>query len=119
MTPVSRNSKFTNNFNDERFQVDILVGADAVYHFLGAIDNRFKEPFIQHSKFGAIVSGPLPEPISETISESIRFKPISQNPTMVLRQTTISCLIQHFLLKIWLTMLNYLFSLKEFFKINP
>ena len=51
---------FANDFNDDSFAVDVLIGADAAYRFLGSIDTRVKEMFIQTFKFGSIVSGPLP-----------------------------------------------------------
>eukprot|EP00794_Sanderia_malayensis_P001767 gene1767-biopygen1613 len=57
--------EFANDFSDEHFQVDILIGADAAYRFLGSIDNQFQEPFIQKSKFGLVISGPFPKPIPE------------------------------------------------------
>eukprot|EP00794_Sanderia_malayensis_P006385 gene6385-biopygen5284 len=67
--------EFANNFSDEHFQVDILIGADAAYRFLGAIDNQFQAPFIQKSKFGLVISGPFPKPIPEmgnpAVSEEI------------------------------------------------
>ena len=61
--PRFQGLKFANDFSDEKLEVDILIGADAAYRFLGPIDERFNEPFIQTSKFGSIVSGPLPTAI--------------------------------------------------------
>ena len=46
--------------NDDRFEVDVLIGADAAHRYLRAIDTRVNDMFIQNSKFGSIVSGPLP-----------------------------------------------------------
>ena len=51
---------FANDLNGDSFEVDILIGADAAYRFLSAIDTRVNEMFIQTSTFGSIVSGPLP-----------------------------------------------------------
>ena len=62
--PRFHDFKFANDFNDDNFEVDILIGADAAYHFLGAIDTRINDMFIQSSKFGSIVSGPLPTAMS-------------------------------------------------------
>ena len=58
--PRFHDFKFANDFNGDSFEVDILIGADAAYRFLGAIDTRVNDMFIQTSKFGSIVSGPLP-----------------------------------------------------------
>ena len=44
--------------------MDILIGADAAYRFLGAIDTRINDMCIQSSKFGSIVSGPFPAAMS-------------------------------------------------------
>ena len=61
--PHFQDLEFANEFNDANFAVDILLGADAAYHFLGPIDERFKEPLVPQSKFRCIVSGPLPKAI--------------------------------------------------------
>ena len=58
--PRFQDFKFANDFNEDSFEVDILIGADAAYRFLGAIDTRINDMFIQSSKFGSIVSGPMP-----------------------------------------------------------
>ena len=58
--PRFHDFEFANDFNDESFEVDILIGADSAYRFLGSIDTRVNDMFIQTSKFESIVSGPLP-----------------------------------------------------------
>jgi len=58
--PPFHDFKFARDFNDDSFEVDILIGADTAYRFLGSIDTRVNDMFIQTSKFGSIVSGPLP-----------------------------------------------------------
>ena len=62
--PHFHDFKFANDFNDDNFEVDILIGADTAYRFLGSIDTRVNDMFIQTSKFGSIVSGPLPTELS-------------------------------------------------------
>ena len=49
--PRFQDLEFANDFNDAKFAVDTLLGADAAYRFLGPIDERFKEPFVQQSNF--------------------------------------------------------------------
>ena len=67
--PRFQELEFANDFKEENFQVDILLGADAAYRFLGAVDGRIKEPCIQQSKFGVIVSGPLSESTTRLVSQ--------------------------------------------------
>ena len=45
--PRFQDVEFGNDFTDANFDVDILLGADAAYRFLGPIEERFKEPFVQ------------------------------------------------------------------------
>ena len=66
---------FANDFKEENFQVDILLGADAAYRFLGTVDERIQEPCIQQSKFGVIVLGPLSKSTTRLISKE---KPLIQ-----------------------------------------
>ena len=37
--PCFQDLEFANDFNDINFKVDIFLGADATYHFLGPIDD--------------------------------------------------------------------------------
>ena len=50
-----------NDYSDSSFVVDILLGADAAFRFLGNISDPHSEPIIQESKFGHVLSGPLPK----------------------------------------------------------
>ena len=81
--PRFQDLRYTNDFNDANFEVDILLGANAAYRSLGSIDERFKEPFVQQSKFGCIVSGPLPNAIpalSQNINSSLQSATSLRNP---------------------------------------
>ena len=62
--PRFHDFKFANDFNDDNFEVDIFIGADTTYRFLGAIDTQINDMVIQSSKFGSIVSEPLPTAMS-------------------------------------------------------
>ena len=62
--PHFQDIDLANDFNDENFVVDVLLGAGAAYRFLGPVDPRFIKPLIQTSKFGSIVFGPIPNTIS-------------------------------------------------------
>ena len=79
--PSFQDLEFANDFNDANVAVDLLLGADAAYRFLGPIDERFKEPFVQRSKFGSIVSGPLPKALpalsQNTDSQEVHTIPAS------------------------------------------
>ena len=48
-----------NDYSDRSFVVDILLGADAAFRFLGNISDSQAEPVIQESRFGHVLSGPL------------------------------------------------------------
>eukprot|EP00795_Rhopilema_esculentum_P000542 gene542-biopygen7104 len=47
-----------NDFEEDKFVVDILLGADAAYRFLGEIIQDNSQPLIQESHFGDVLYGP-------------------------------------------------------------
>ena len=49
-----------NDYSDTSFVVDILLEADVAFRFLGSISNVQSKSIIQESKFGYVLSGPLP-----------------------------------------------------------
>ena len=57
--PRFRDLPLANDFTDNSFTVDILLGADAAYRFLGNVSPASSHPVVQDSKFGYILSGPL------------------------------------------------------------
>ena len=57
--PRFRNLPLANDYKDNSFTVDILLGADAAYRFLGNVSQENSHPLIQESKFGYVLSGPL------------------------------------------------------------
>ena len=71
--------EFVTDFNDKHFAVDILLGADAAYRFLGPIDERFKYSFVQQSKSGSIVFVPLPKAIP-ALSQKADSKEVHMSP---------------------------------------
>ena len=50
-----------NDFEEDKFVVDILSGADAAYRFLGEIIQDNSQPLIQESHFGDVLYGPWPQ----------------------------------------------------------
>ena len=67
--PRLQKLNLANDFSDSSFIVDILLGADAAFRFLGTVSDPHSVPLIQESKFGHILSGPLLTP-SESIDIS-------------------------------------------------
>ena len=57
--PRFRNLPLANDYKDNSFTVDILLGADAAYRFLDNVSQENSHPLIQESKFGYVLSGPL------------------------------------------------------------
>ena len=57
--PRFRDLPLANDYKDNSFTVDILLGADAAYRFLGNVSQENSHPLIQESKFGYVLSGPL------------------------------------------------------------
>ena len=57
--PRFRDLPLVNDYKDNSFTVDILLGADAAYRFLGNVSQENSHPLIQESKFGYVLSGPL------------------------------------------------------------
>ena len=47
-----------NDFEEDKFIVDILLGADAAYRFLGEIIQDHSQPLIKESHFGDVLYGP-------------------------------------------------------------
>ena len=81
--PRLQELQLANDFLEDHFAVDILLGADAAYRFLGAVDDRYPEPFVQNSKFGYLISGPISQPISATsdaIAISHETNVVNANP---------------------------------------
>ena len=50
-----------NDFKEDKFVVDILLGADATYRFLGEIIQDNSQPLIQESNFDDVLYGPWPQ----------------------------------------------------------
>ena len=57
--PRLQNLPLANDFKDSSFVVDILLGADAAYRFLGNVSTECTHPLIQESQFGYVLSGPI------------------------------------------------------------
>ena len=57
--PRFRDLPVANDLTDNFFTVDILLGADAAYRFLGNVSPASSHPVVHDSKFGYILSGPL------------------------------------------------------------
>ena len=49
-----------NDYSDTSFVIDILLGADVAFRFLGSISNVQSKPIVLESKFRYVLSGPLP-----------------------------------------------------------
>jgi len=52
--PRFRDLPLANDFKDNSFTVDILLGADAAYRFLGNVAPASSHPVVQDSKFGYV-----------------------------------------------------------------
>ena len=57
--PRLRDLPLANDYKDNSFTVDILLGADAAYRFLGNVSQENSHPLIQESNFGYVLSCPL------------------------------------------------------------
>ena len=57
--PRLQNLNLANDFSDSSFVVDILLGADTAFRFLGTVSDSHSIPLIQESKFGHVLSGPM------------------------------------------------------------
>ena len=66
--PPSSKLEFINDFSDFSFDVDIPLGADAVFRFLDAISDSHSEPLVQEPEFGHVLCGPLPR-LSKSIKD--------------------------------------------------
>ena len=59
--PPSSKLEFINDFSDFSFDVDIPLGADAVFRFLDTISDSHSEPLVQEPEFGHLLCSPLPK----------------------------------------------------------
>ena len=85
--PRFRDLPLANDFKDSSFTVDILLGADAAYRFLGNVSPASSYPVVQDSKLGHVLSVSLlinSQPRYESESEDLD---ISLN-TVNLRSST-------------------------------
>ena len=57
--PHFRDLPLANDIKDNSFTVDILLGADAAYRFLGNVSPASSHPIVQDSKFGYVLPSPL------------------------------------------------------------
>ena len=57
--PRLQNLNLANDFSDSSFVVDILLGADTAFRFLGTVSDSHSIPLIQESKFRHVLSGPM------------------------------------------------------------
>ena len=55
--PRFQDLEFTNDFNDVKCAVDVLLGADAAYRFLGCIDERLKDPLFNNLNSNVLFLG--------------------------------------------------------------
>ena len=65
------------DYSDHSFIVDILLGAEAAFRFLGNLSDSQSEPVIQESRFGHVLSGPLSKLSQLTKDTSISIHEMS------------------------------------------